>query len=108
MNQTDLEDRLVKIIGANFVQERFYGSTNKAITQILTAIKEAGYVLAPKFRDTRMTGQEWYERYLKEGQGRMFPYRTDREMELVADVAHFFDVAAKRAAKLNIGGKDDN
>ena len=44
-----------------------------------------------------MTGPEWLARFEKETAGQLFPYRNDREQELVASTAHFFNQAARRA-----------
>ena len=45
----------------------------------------------------RLTGPEWLARFEKETAGQLFPYRNDREQELVASTAHFFNQAARRA-----------
>lgn len=47
-----------------------------------------------------MTGQEWYENWINETAGQLFPYRTPKEQELVFTVCAFFNQAAKRASNL--------
>lgn len=47
-----------------------------------------------------MTGQEWYNCFCLETAGQLFPYRTDKEQELVHEVASFFMEAARKASKL--------